>query len=507
MRFIKQFAVAAVAAGIWAIGTGGMGTASAAPTIDMLTDMSFTNGAGGSVECQPILITDDGANFTVASDIRLLIPTTYTMTWVTDTTAEILTSGTVVVNGTVSYNLNPQTVCILNVTTGSAAGDKIVVTGLSFQAWTTTEDFDSLGMAYDTVNLATEATAANQGFTTSESAVGLKLSSANNFSFSPTGAAATTGTLPNLTVTDSSVTAVITAASDIRITIPSFATYGTAPTFDTTVTTVTVTGGASAKVSGTVTYANGSRTCVINVTADFATSDTVTVAGLKFTIGSGELYNADSLQLSRDGGFATINALDDKVFAIGPANLSIGSMNTVSASAANESVPTLTITDHATAATITAASDIRLIIMNITSTSDTPQGRGNVSWDVAASTTLTYGGTESANVNTTPTGADVIGNDGGTDVRLLLLRVDTNFSAGGTLTITGLKVDNAVATATKLYIGLIIQGFTANSAAGAHGRIVSLISEQNTSSSSSSSATSGGGGGCFLRAVERDAAQ
>ncbi len=508
MRFMKRLAVAAIAAGIWAAsGT----SASAAPYIDMMTDMMFTNGAGGSVECQPILIADDGANFTTGSDIRLLIPTTYSMTWVTDTSAEILSSGTCVVSTTVSYELSPQTVCVLNVTTGSAAGDKIVVTGISFQGWAAVQTFDSLGMSYDGDQNETGGTAANQGFCTSESTVGLKLSSANNFCFNPTGSSGLTGTLPNLTITDSSVTAVITAASDLRITIPAYSTanpfgsYGTAPTFNTAVTTVTVTGGASAKVSTTVTYANGNRTCVIDVTSNFATSDTITVAGLQFTVASGETYTVDSLQLSRDGGFATINALDDKVFAIGPANVAMGSVQTVSASASNETLTRITITDHATTPVLTAASDIRLLIMNLTSTTDVPQGRGNLSFDAVATGTATYSGTASGKMAAAAMTAADTGNGAGT--RLALLKVDTNFAAGDSVGVDGLKVDNAVATATNIHIGLIAAGYTANDVTKAFGRVVSLVTPQNTAGTAAAGVVSGAGGGCFLRAAEREAAQ
>jgi hypothetical protein len=509
MRFMKRFAVAAVAAGIWA---GSATSASAAPYIDMMTDMEFTNGAGGSVECQPILIADDGANFTVASDIRLLIPTSYSMTWVTDASAEILVSGSVTFNATnVTYALTPQSVCRLDVTGVSAAGDKIVVTGLSLQGWAAAQTFDSLGMAYDTVNLATEAVAANQGFCTSESTVGVKISSANNFCFNPTGAAGLTPTLPNITLTDSSTTAVFTAASDLRITIPAYSTanpfgsYGTAPTFDTTVTTVIITGTATTNVSTTVTYANGSRTCVLDVTANFATSQAITVAGLKFAITSAETYTVDSLQLSRDGGFATINALDDRVFCVGPANISMTAIQTVSASAANEAVTSLTITDHATTATITALSDIRLLIMNLTSTTDTPQGRGNLSWDAAASGTASYTGTGASKMTSAATTAAETGNGAGT--RLILLKVTTNFAAGDSLTVDGLKVDNSVATATNLHIGLILAGYTDADVTKGFGRVVNIVTPQNVTGTSGTAAKSTSSGGCFLRALERDAAQ
>lgn len=495
MRTLKNLGTLALVLSAWA-GFGLGGSAWATPTIDMLTDMQFIEGAAGSVECQPILVIDDGANITAASDIRIIIPATYSMVWASaDTAVEVLLSGTGVVSGTCSY-ANSNKTLILNVTTGFDATSRIVASGVHFTTWGAVQDFDSLGLAWNGTDA--EQTAANQGMCTRDDSTGLLLSSANNFSFSPTGSAASSGTLPQITVTDSATTAVITAASDIRITIPAVGAYGTAPIFNTGVTTVTIGGGASAKVSTTVTYANSSRTCVIDVTTNFAASDTITIDGLKFTIGSNEQYTADSLQLSRDGTFATVNAVDDRIFAIGPPNISVSSVQTITASASNETVSTLTITDHAGTAVITLASDIRLIILGNSSTGAASTGRNNLSWDETASGAPTYGGTASAKVAAAAiTTADPI-TSGGTDTRLLLIKVDTSFAAGDTLTVAGLKVDNATATATQIHIGLILLGYTTNSVTGAYGRVVSLLSAQNATSTGTSGGSSGGGGGCFL---------
>ncbi len=495
MRFIRHVAVAVVTAGLWAASAG---SASALPTIDMLTDMQFGNGnhtATSNLECQPILIADDGTNFTVANDIRLIIPTTYSMAWATDTSAEVLLSGTVVVSGTVSYAspVATQTVCVLAVTTPSAAGDKIVVTGISFTNWTAVETLDSLGMSYD--GTTTEQVPANQGFCTA----GVRLSSANNFSFTPTGSAGASGDLPAITITDDTAAASITAAADIDIIIPAFGSYGTAPTFNTGVLTVTVTGADSNKVSGTVSYPN-SRTCRIDVTTDFVAGSTITISGLRFTIDTGETYTADSLQLSRNGS-ANIHAVDDKVFAVGPPNITMATVYTASANGNDLPVPKITITDHASTPTITAVSDIRLVIIS-TNTSDlTATGRDNLSWDTTATSAI-YTGTASGKVSGNPTAADT-GNGAGK--RLLLIKVDTNFAAGDVLIVDGLKGDNALATATQAYIGLVIAGYTANDVTKAFGRVVNFVSTQVTGGVPAGDPA--GNGSCFLRAAEREAAQ
>jgi len=83
-----------------------------------------------------ITITDSGAEITAANDIRILIPSSFVdTTWDTsDTTAVITNPATGVVSTTVSYattNYANDTL-VLNVTTNFAAGESVVVSGLSF---------------------------------------------------------------------------------------------------------------------------------------------------------------------------------------------------------------------------------------------------------------------------------------------------------------------------------------------------------------------------------------
>ena len=113
------------------------------------------------------------------------------------------------------------------------------------------------------------------------------------------------------TVTDNATTATITAANDIRIRIPT----GFGMTWNTALTTAAIGGGAAGKVSTTVTYENAGQVLVVNVTANFATGDQITVSGLQFnnfTVAS----PANNLQLVVSGAGGGTAASDNRTIAI-----------------------------------------------------------------------------------------------------------------------------------------------------------------------------------------------
>src|SRR5207247_11399994 len=113
-----------------------------------------------------------------------------------------------------------------------------------------------------------------------------------------------------ITVTDAAAPS-ITAANDIRIRIP--ATFNM--TWNTGLTTATLTGSGAGKVSSTVTYEDGGRTAVLNVTTNFAANDQIVVSGLKyqsFTAPSA----ADNLQLVVTGASGGTNASDSRTIQI-----------------------------------------------------------------------------------------------------------------------------------------------------------------------------------------------
>src|SRR5206468_3495439 len=80
-----------------------------------------------------------------------------------------------------------------------------------------------------------------------------------------------------ITVTDAA-TPTITAAGDLRIRIP--ATFNM--TWNTALTTATLTGTGAGKVSSTVSYEDGGKTLVLDVTSDFAANEQIIVSGLQY---------------------------------------------------------------------------------------------------------------------------------------------------------------------------------------------------------------------------------
>lgn len=81
-----------------------------------------------------------------------------------------------------------------------------------------------------------------------------------------------------VTITDGAPAA-ITAAGDLRLTIPG----GLVLTWSTTVTAPTFGGSAAGSVAAGVTYADGGKTLVIDVTGNFADGGTLAISGLAFT--------------------------------------------------------------------------------------------------------------------------------------------------------------------------------------------------------------------------------
>ncbi len=113
-----------------------------------------------------------------------------------------------------------------------------------------------------------------------------------------------------ITVTDAGDTPLITAANDIRIMIPA----GFDMDWDIFDTAATITGSAAAKVSSTVSYEASDKTLVIDVTTDFAASDSIAISDLNFK-SFGSASSADNLELDVTND-AVADATDDKTITI-----------------------------------------------------------------------------------------------------------------------------------------------------------------------------------------------
>jgi hypothetical protein len=115
-----------------------------------------------------------------------------------------------------------------------------------------------------------------------------------NQTFYPTQSTTTLGTITIIENTTPS----IASTTDLRLTI---ATTTTNFRFDTTNTTPTFGGTAAGKVASTVSYIDGGATVLIDVTTNFAASDTLTISGLAVGSFATVSTNTSQLALHTDG--------------------------------------------------------------------------------------------------------------------------------------------------------------------------------------------------------------
>ncbi len=292
-------------------------SAVASATISSAANQTFgvSNSATG---IQTITITDtDPPTITAANDIRIKIPLTFNMTWDTsDTTANIAgtdwdhtgaTSQDAEV--TVSYEDSNQTV-VIPVTINFEASDDITIYGLSFANFTAVSSTDNLELEVDnagttadyddktiTIVAPTISSAANQSFTTSDSATAIS----------------------TITITDATP-ATITAANDIRIKIPDdfnmiWDTSDSLANIGGTDWDHTPASAQDGEVSVTFEGTDNSQIVVIPVDLNFEGGDDITVYGLSFTDFS-DASSADNLELVIAGAGGVTAATDDKTITI-----------------------------------------------------------------------------------------------------------------------------------------------------------------------------------------------
>jgi len=107
-----------------------------------------------------------------------------------------------------------------------------------------------------------------------------------------------TTAISQITITDDTVSPVITATDDLRIAI---ATSSVDMRWDTTDITATFGGTASGKVSNPISYEGGGSVLVIPVDTDFAAGDTLTVIDLSFTNFNSTNAAVSVLDILKDG--------------------------------------------------------------------------------------------------------------------------------------------------------------------------------------------------------------
>src|SRR5436309_13252619 len=379
-----------------------------------------------------ITVTDAATpSITALSDLRIRIPATVSMSWNTGVTTATLTgSGAGKVAPTVSYEDGGKTL-VLNVTANFVGNDQIVVSGLQYTGFTAPSAADYLQLVVSGAGGGTNASDSR-----TIQVVQPTLASAANQVF-VVGQAATA--VSAITVTDAA-TPSITALSDIRIRIPATVSMG----WNTGVTTATLSGSGAGKVAPTVSYEDGGKTLVLNVTRNFAGSDQLVVSGLQymnFTAASA----ADYLQLVVGGAGGGTNASDSRTIQVVAPTISSSRNNIYEVGEGPTAISPITITDAASP-TITAAKGIRIRI----------PATLNMIWDTGR-TTDTVTGSAAAKVATT-----VSYEDGG---KTLVLNVTTNFAANDQIVVSGLRFVSFAALSPPDRLQLVISGAGAGTAA------------------------------------------
>jgi len=455
----------------------------AAATISSAANQTFEVGDSATA-ISTITITDNAttATITAANDIRIKIPSTFNMTWSTsDATANIAgtdwdhtgaaSSGAEV---TVTYEDSNKTV-VIPVAINFEAGDDITVYGLSFASFTATSSADNLELevdnagttvAYDDKTITTAAavfwTAYNDlaggssgnvtnyssvtGYTSAGYLVNYDTGATLDAYLSVTG---DTGDWPSLgAISDAGTDGYNYFNGKLNCTgIISYAAGNTVFTF---------TGLNSNKKYKFVFFGNradptytGRTSKVIISDADSFTADSsagVTISTTTTTDDSATYctgYNTvngyvaawTNINPGADGDFVITVTLGTHQYSNAIMLQELTAAPTIS-SAANQSftvgqsttaISTITITDNATTATITAANDIRIKIpstFNMTwATSDATANIAGTDWD------HTGAASQGAEVTVTYEDSD----------KTVVIPVTINFEAGDDITVYGLS--------------------------------------------------------------------
>ena len=393
----------------------------------------FRGGPGLQDPPTPIatITVTDGATpaITAAKGLRIRIPGTFNMTWdSSDLTAVIGGPAAGKVSNTVGYENGNQTL-LITVNTDFAASEWITISGLSFANFTANSPADNLELV--------TGGAAQTEIDTDDTTIfitDLRISSASSQGFA-VGAASTLAA--TITITDDTVTPFVTKKKDLRIRIPA----SFPMRWDPSVTNITVGGSAAAKVNTKLkNYEDGGRTAVVNVSADFAAGDQVTISDLRFLdFAAPAAFDNLELEVFKDG---LLSALDDKTVNIiaGPVNILSDEDQSFGFSDIATTVSPITVADSATPA-ITAANDIRIHIPDAI----------QIVWDSSATTAI-LAGPAASRVASTVSYEDL--------GKTLVLNVTSNFVADDYIVIAGLRYTGFAPPSGLDFLELLIDGGT-----------------------------------------------
>ena len=237
---------------------------------------------------------------------------------------------------------------VVDVLSDFVAGDQITVAGLRFIGLSTPSPIDNLELEVfndDALSATDDKTITTIG---GPNATLLSLADQLFFFNYPS-----TPVSP-ITVSDAAVPS-ITATNDIRIRIPA----GFNMTWDSAITTATIGGVASGRVSTTVSYEDADATLVLDVTGDFVVGDYITLEDVNFTNFNSSA--SDNLELLIDGGTSVVDE-DRRTIAVFSLTLSADANQVFSVGAPPTSSVRFTITDDINLAMIKKKVELRIRI-------------------------------------------------------------------------------------------------------------------------------------------------
>jgi len=374
--------------------------------ITSLTKQTFySTGSPQTVSAVQIDVNCGGGALDTSGGIRITIPSTLNMTWDTGapapTTAMVGTGAGAV--GAITFSNGNKTMDIA-VTTNFASTQIVRITGARFViAASAAAATDWLQLSHDG-DLVVEAYDTNFiriAGTPSGSCAG------QTFNIGDPTTAITT-----ITITDATH-ASLTDSRNLRIRIPS----GLGMTWDSADSSATFGGSASAK-AGAITYSGDAKTMFVDITTNFESGETLTIASLGFTAFG--TVSTGNLEMSADNGatWVTISGLKEvggtptltnatQVFAVADPSTSAGA---------------ITVQDAPGVAKITDTNNIRIRI---------PAGL-NMEWDTTASVSFDESGLVGGNVQNAPGGLSY-----SADNKTMIINVTTSFDPGDTLVING----------------------------------------------------------------------
>ena len=364
----------------------------------------------------PITVTDAATPaITAANDIRIRIPAAIEIVWDGAATTAILGGPAASkVSGTVSYEDLGKTL-VLDVTADFAAGDHIVIAGLRYTGFAPPSGLDFLELLIDggTVVIDTDDH--------SLSLHGAFISSALDQTFIVNEAPKQAETI---TITDDTVIKTIKKKKDLRIRIPA----GFPMTWDTSITTVTLGGGAQNKVSATLkAYEDNGQTVVLDVEKDFAAGEVLTIDGLffaNFSLPSLAVPVTDTLELEV-GNDGSVAATDVKTITVDPGPTTLTSVSDQVFYVGDGPTPAsiLTIINDSALTQIKKKTDIRVTI----------PAAVDMTWDPSV-VTITVGGNAWDKVKNAVTYENVGGKP-----KILVIDVSGDFGTGDYITVDGLS--------------------------------------------------------------------